>query len=200
MQEYHVTAAGRTYELDRPFLVLATQNPIELEGTYPLPEAQLSRFMFNVVMTYLSEDEEVRVVTTTTSDEMASPERILGGADILEFQRLVRQVVVSDDVARYAVRLVDASRPGRANTPEFVGQWVKWGAGLRASQALVLGGKARALMHGRYHVSVGDIRALAHPTLRHRIVTNFFAESEGVDVETVVARLLETVPEPTSGM
>ena len=200
MQEYHVTAAGHTYELERPFLVLATQNPIELEGTYPLPEAQLSRFMFNVVMSYLSEDDEVEVATTTTSDAIHTPERILDGADILAFQHLVRQVVVSDEVARYAVRLVDASRPGRAKTPNFVEQWVKWGAGLRASQALILGGKARALMRGRYHVSVGDVRALAPATLRHRIVTNFFAESEGVDVETVVARLLDTVPQPTSGM
>ena len=200
MQEYHVTSAGRTYELERPFLVLATQNPIELEGTYPLPEAQLSRFMFNVVMTYLSEDDEVQVVTTTTSDESTAPERILDGHDILEFQRLVRQVVVSDEVARYAVRLVDASRPGRAHTPDFVTRWVKWGAGLRASQALILGGKARALMHDRYHVSLADVRALAPSTLRHRIVTNFYAESEGVDADTVTERLLETVPTPTSGM
>lgn len=200
MQEYQVTAAGHQYDLDQPFLVLATQNPIELEGTYPLPEAQLSRFMFNIVMTYLSEDEEVSVVTTTTSGETHAPDRILNGADILEFQRLVRQVVVSDEVARYAVRLVSASRPGQANTPEFVTKWVKWGAGLRASQALILGGKARALMCGRYHVSVGDVRTLAPPTLRHRIVTNFFAESEGVDTDTIVGRLLETVPEPKSGM
>jgi MoxR-like ATPase len=200
MQEYHVTSAGRTYPLERPFLVLATQNPIELEGTYSLPEAQLSRFMFNVVISYLSEDDEVAVVTTTTSDASHSPDRVLDGADILAFQQLVRQVVVSDEVARYAVRLVDASRPGRANTPDFINQWVKWGAGLRASQALVLGGKARALMRGRYHVSVSDVRALAHPTLRHRIVTNFFAESEGIDVENVVTRLLDTVPRPASGM
>ena len=200
MQEYQVTAAGRLYELERPFLVLATQNPIELEGTYPLPEAQLSRFMFNVVMSYLPEDEEVRVVTSTTSDADQTPERVLDGADVLEFQRLVRQVVVSDEVARYAVRLVDASRPGRANTPDFVEQWVRWGAGLRASQALVLGGKARALMHGRYHVSVGDVRSLAHPTLRHRLVTNFFAESEGIDAEQVISRLLDAVPLPASGM
>ncbi len=200
MQEYHVTAAGRTYDLERPFLVLATQNPIELEGTYPLPEAQLSRFMFNVVVTYLSEDDEVRVVTTTTSDETTRPDRILAGDDILEFQRLVRQVVVADEVARYAVRLVDASRPGRANTPKFVREWVKWGAGIRASQALVLGGKARALMHGRYHVSINDIRALAPPTLRHRIVTNFYAESEGIDADTVIQRLVESVPAPQSGL
>ncbi|CAI8017493.1 Uncharacterized protein YeaC [Geodia barretti] len=149
-----------------------------------MQEYQLSRFMFNVVMSYLPEDDEVRVVTTTTSDEHGEPERILDGADILEFQRLVRQVVVSDEVARYAVRLVDASRPGRANTPEFVERWVRWGAGLRASQALILGGKARALMQGRYHVSVEDVRRLAPPTLRHRLVTNFFAESEGIDAET----------------
>ena len=200
MQEYHVTAAGRTYELERPFLVLATQNPIELEGTYPLPEAQLSRFMFNVVMSYLPEDDEVRVVTTTTSDDSELPERVFGGEDILAFQGLVRQVVVSDEVARYAVRLVDASRPGRANTPDFVEQWVRWGAGLRASQALILGGKARALMRGRYHVSVTDVRALAAPTLRHRLVTNFFAESEGVDAEKVIERLLDVVPSPSSGM
>ncbi len=200
MQEYQVTAAGRLYELERPFLVLATQNPIELEGTYPLPEAQLSRFMFNIVMSYLPEDEEVRVVTSTTSDASQTPERVLDGADILDFQRLVRQVVVSDEVARYAVRLVDASRPGRANTPDFVEQWVRWGAGLRASQALILGGKARALMHGRYHVSVGDVRALAQPTLRHRLVTNFFAESEGIDAERVISRLLDAVPLPASGM
>ena len=200
MQEYHVTAAGRTYDLERPFLVLATQNPIELEGTYPLPEAQLSRFMFNIVMSYLPEDDEVRVVTTTTSDADAQPERVLDGADIVAFQRLVRQVVVADEVARYAVRLVDASRPGRANTPDFVEKWVRWGAGLRASQALILGGKARALMQGRYHVSVEDVRRLAPPTLRHRLVTNFFAESEGIDADTVTARLLETVPVPASGM
>ena len=151
-------------------------------------------------MSYLPEDEEVRVVTSTTSDAGQTPERVLDGADILDFQRLVRQVVVSDEVARYAVRLVDASRPGRSNTPDFVEQWVRWGAGLRASQALVLGGKARALMHGRYHVSVGDVRALAYPTLRHRLVTNFFAESEGVDAEQVISRLLDAVPLPASGM
>ena len=200
MQEHHVTAAGRTWPLEEPFLVLATQNPIELEGTYPLPEAQLSRFMFNIVMGYLVEDDEVRVVTRTTSDDTPRIDRVLHGDDVLAFQHLVRQVVVADEVARYAVRLVDATRPGRTGTPEFVERWVKWGAGIRASQALVLGGKARALMNGRYHVSVADIRALAPPTLRHRLVTNFYAESEGVDAEAIITRLLDAVPAPASGM
>jgi MoxR-like ATPase len=200
MQERHVTAAGRTYELEPPFFVLATQNPIELEGTYPLPEAQLDRFMFNIVMTYLSEDEEVRVVTQTTGTSTLVPSRVLSGPDILEFQHLVRQVIVSEEVARYAVRLVAASRPGADGTPDFVQRWVKWGAGLRASQSLVLGGKARALMHGRYHVSLADIRALAPHVLRHRVITNFYAESEQITPDRIVERLLETVPAPRSGM
>ena len=200
MQEYHVTAAGRTYPLEPPFFVLATQNPIELEGTYPLPEAQLDRFMFNIVMTYLSEDEEVRVVTTTTGVEMAAPVRIFSGADILEIQQLVRQVIVAEDVARYAVRLVDASRPGRQSDHQFIREWVKWGAGLRASQALILAGKARALILGRYHVSVSDIQALARPVLRHRVIPNFYAESERISADNLIERLLEAVPLPKSGM
>jgi MoxR-like ATPase len=200
MQEYHVTAAGRSYQLERPFFVLATQNPIELEGTYPLPEAQLDRFMFNVVISYLSEDEEVRVVTQTTGVSEATLDRILSGADVLQFQQLVRQVIVSEDVARYAVRLVDATRPGRPNSFDFVQKWVKWGAGLRASQALILGGKARALTLGRYNVSVADIRALAPSILRHRVLTNFYAESDGITPDAIVARLLESVPAPRSGL
>lgn len=200
MQEFHVTAAGRTYPLQRPFFVLATQNPIELEGTYPLPEAQLDRFMFNVVIRYLSEDDEVRVVTRTTGDEPAALDRVLDGEEILAAQRLVRRVPVAEEVARYAVRLVDASRPGQPHSPDFVGKWVKWGASLRASQALILGGKARALMQGRYHVSVADVRALAPAVLRHRVVTNFFAESDGVTADDVVDRLLESVPAPASGL
>ena len=200
MQEYHVTASGRTYPLHRPFFVLATQNPIELEGTYPLPEAQLDRFMFNAVIRYLSEDDEVRVVTATTGDEEPTLAPVLTGEEILAAQRLVRRVPVAEEVARYAVRLVDASRPGQPHSPEFVGKWVKWGASLRASQALVLGGKARALIHGRYHVSVNDVRALAPAILRHRIITNFYAESDGADADTVITRLLETVPKPASGM
>src|SRR5215831_16840521 len=200
MQEYHVTAAGRTYFLEPPFFVLATQNPIELEGTYPLPEAQLDRFMFNIVISYLSEDDEVAVVTRTTGSRRLEPERVLNGAAVLQFQELTRQVVIAEEIARYTVRLVDASRPGRPNTPEFVEKWVKWGAGLRGSQALVRGAKARALMHGRYHVSLKDIQALAKPILRHRVMTNFYAESERVNSDTVIERLLDTVPPPKSNM
>jgi MoxR-like ATPase len=199
MQEYHVTAAGRTYPLERPFFVLATQNPVELEGTYPLPEAQLDRFMFNVTMTYLSETDEVKVVTDTTGVETPAPARVLSGPDILEFQRLVRQVIVADEVARYAVRISAASRPGD-QAPEFVNKWVKWGAGLRASQALILGSKARALMHGRYHVALNDIRALALPILRHRLIPNFYAESERVTSDRLIAMLLDAVPPPASGL
>jgi MoxR-like ATPase len=200
MQESHVTAAGRTYPLDQPFFVLATQNPIELEGTYPLPEAQLDRFMFNVVITYLTEDEEVRVVTQTTGTDRPALERVLSGSDILQFQELARQVVIAEEIARYAVRLVHASRPGQPGAPDFIEKWVKWGAGLRASQALVRGGKARALMHGRYHVSIKDIQMLAKPILRHRVMTNFYAESERVTSDVIVERLIETVPVPKSGM
>ncbi len=200
MQEYHVTAAGRTYQLERPFFVLATQNPIELEGTYPLPEAQLDRFMFNIVMTYLPEADEVRVVTETTGVTQPAVDRVLGGPDILEFQQMVRQVIVADEIARYTVRLVAASRPGQEGAPDFIEKYVKWGAGLRASQALILGAKARALMHGRHHVSVKDIQALAAPILRHRVITNFYAESERINSDGIVARLLEKVPVPKSGL
>ncbi|MGE3273819.1 MAG: AAA family ATPase [Vicinamibacterales bacterium] len=200
MQEYHVTAAGHTYELERPFFVLATQNPIELEGTYPLPEAQLDRFMFNIVMTYLSEDEEVRVVTDTTGAARPKPERVLDGADILAFQDFVRQVIVAEEVARYAVRLADSSRPGRGANLAFVDKYVKWGAGLRGSQALILGSKARALIHGRHHVSVKDIQALAKPILRHRVIPNFYAEAEGVNADRIIEQLLDAVPAPASGL
>ncbi len=200
MQEYHVTAAGRTYPLERPFFVLATQNPIELEGTYPLPEAQLDRFMFNVVIRYLSEDDEVTVVTQTTGADRPTPDRVLNGADVLQFQELARQVVIAEDIARYTVRLVSASRPGASGAPDYVDKWVKWGSGLRGSQALVRGAKARALMHGRYHVSIKDIQALAKPILRHRVMTNFYAESERINSDAIIDRLLDTVPVPKSGM
>jgi MoxR-like ATPase len=200
MQEYHVTAAGRTYALERPFFVLATQNPIELEGTYPLPEAQLDRFMFNVVIRYLSEDDEVTVVTQTTGADRPLPQRVLSGVDVLQFQDLARQVVIAEEVARYVVRLVSASRPGVAGAPDYIDKWVKWGSGLRGSQALVRGAKARALMHGRYHVSIKDVQALAKPILRHRVMTNFYAESERITPDAIIDRLLESVPLPRSGM
>ncbi len=200
MQEYHVTAAGRTYQLERPFFVLATQNPIELEGTYPLPEAQLDRFLFNVVMTYLSEDDEVQVVTDTTSTRRPEPARVLSGADILQIQDYVRQVLVAEEVVRYAVRLADSSRPGRGAKLDFIEKWVKWGAGLRASHALVIGAKARALLHGRHHVSVKDIQALAKPIFRHRVLPNFYAEAEGITSDRIVEQLLDAVPVPVSGL
>lgn len=196
MQEHRITAGSKTYQLDEPFFVLATQNPIELEGTYPLPEAQLDRFMFNVVMDYLPEDEEVAVVTSTTSNYKAEFERVVSGEDIIEFQKIIRNVAIAEDVARYAVRLVAASRPSKPQTPDFIKKWVNWGAGLRASQYLILGGKARALMNGRFNVSIVDIQALARPVLRHRILTNFYAESEKIRPENIISMLLETIEPP----
>ncbi len=196
MQEHRVTTGGKTYLLEQPFFVLATQNPIELEGTYPLPEAQLDRFMFNVVMDYLPEDEEVKVVTSTTSNYGPDLSRIVTGKDIIEFHRLIRNVPVAEDVARYAVRLVAASRPTSETAPDFVKKWVSWGAGLRASQYIILGSKARALMQGRFNVSLVDIQALARPVLRHRILTNFYAESEKIKSEHIIDKLLETIPKP----
>ena len=200
MQEGNVTVQGTTYNLPRPFYVLATQNPIEMEGTYPLPEAQLDRFMFNIHIGYLSEDDEVEVVNQTTSVQDFSFSRNVTGADILNFQRLVRRVPAAESVTRYAVRLVGASRPVTPTAPDYIKRWVNWGASLRASQFLILGGKARAVMSGRYNVSVEDVRALAYPILRHRILLNFHAESERVKPDDVIRRLIETVPEPKSGL
>ncbi len=200
MEELQVTVQGNTYTMDRPFFVLATQNPIELEGTYPLPEAQLDRFMFNIVIEYLSEAEELQVVNATTTGRDVTLSRTVTGTDILEFQKLVRRVPVPDSVARYTVALVRASRPGPNGSLEFIREWVNWGASLRASQYLVLGGKARALLNGRFNVAVEDIQALAYPVLRHRILTNFHAESQKVTTEEIIRRLLETVPVPTSGL
>jgi MoxR-like ATPase len=196
MQEHQVTAAGVRYPLEEPFFVLATQNPIEMEGTYPLPEAQLDRFMFNVVVDYLPENDEVEVVKRTTGGKPKPIQPLFTGEDILRFHEVVRKVPVAEDVVRYAVRLAAASRPGQPATPDFVKQHVAWGAGLRAAQFLVLGGKARALLAGRAHVSADDIKALALPTFRHRILVNYRAEAEGVTVETVIQRLLETVKRP----
>ena len=200
MEEQQVTTAGVTYELDQPFFVLATQNPIELEGTYPLPEAQLDRFMFKIVIDYLPEEQEIKVVDNTTRVIDNTLNNVLTGQDIIDFQRIVRQVPAAEAVTRYAVRLVGTSRPGNAKAPDFIKEWVSWGAGLRASQNLLLGGKARALLHGRYNVSYGDIRALAYPVLRHRILLNFHAEAERVTTTQVIDRLLEVVPEPASGI
>jgi MoxR-like ATPase len=199
MQEHRVTVQGQTYTLDEPFFVFATQNPIELEGTYPLPEAQLDRFMFEIVIDYLSENQEVEVVLSTTSVQKADFRHAVTGADIAGFQQLVRRVPVADAVARYAVNIARTSRPG-PGAPEFVKQWVSYGASVRAPQHLVLGGKARALMQGRYHVSFDDIRALAKPVLRHRVLLNFHAESERVTTDQVIDKLLEAVPLPRSGM
>ncbi len=192
MQEHHVTAAGVGYELHEPFFVFATQNPIEMEGTYPLPEAQLDRFMFNVVIDYLPEDQEVAVVAQTTSRQPAPINALFNGEDVLRFHDIVRKVPIAEDVVRYAVRLAAASRPHQNGSPDFVNEWISWGAGTRAGQFLVLGAKARALLHGRAHVTVEDIQTLAYPTLRHRILLNYRAEAEGVTVESVVKRLLET--------
>jgi len=193
MQEKQVTAGGQTYDLALPFFVLATQNPIELEGTYPLPEAQLDRFMYNVFVDYPTEAEEERIVATTTSAYEAKLERVLGAADILALQKLVRRVPVAEHVVRYAVRVARATR-GREGAPEFVKQWVSWGAGPRASQYLVLGAKTRAVLHGRFAPGIEDVRAVAPAVLRHRIVTNFSAEAEGVKPDRIINDLLKSVP------
>jgi MoxR-like ATPase len=200
MQEHRVTIQGRTYKLDEPFYVFATQNPIELEGTYPLPEAQLDRFMFHIVIEHPPEDEEFEVVRTTTAIQDPKFERTVTGEDLIAFQRLVRRVPVAEPVMRYALNLVRASRPKNPSCPENVKKWVAFGGSVRAAQYLVLGAKARALTSGRYHVSFDDIRAMAHPVLRHRVLTNFHAQSEGVTTDTLIDRLLESVSVPRSGM
>jgi MoxR-like ATPase len=195
MQEHQVTAAGVRYTLDEPFFVLATQNPIEMEGTYPLPEAQLDRFMFNVIVDYLPEDDEVAVVRQTTSRKTEPIEPLFGGDDVLKFHDVVRRVPAAEDLVRYAVRIAAASRPG-PKAPGFVNDWVSWGAGLRAAQSLILGAKARALLSGRFHANPDDVRALVHPTLRHRILLGYRAEADGVTVDAVIDRLLEHVKGP----
>ena len=200
MQEHRVTVQGRTYTLDEPFYVFATQNPIELEGTYPLPEAQLDRFMFHIVIEHPPYDEEMTVIRQTTAIQNPQFERPVSGEDLVAFQRLVRKVPVAEPVLRYALDIVRASRPKSKDSAEFVNKWVAFGGSVRAAQYLVLGGKARALTSGRYHVSFEDIRALAHPVLRHRVLTNFHAQSEGVTSDMIVDKLLELVPAPKSGM
>lgn len=200
MEERQVTAAGVTHPMAAPFFVLATQNPIELEGTYPLPEAQLDRFMFKIELGYLTEEDEVKVVSTTTQTNDTALSHPLSGEDILEFQRIARQVPAAEAVIQYAVRLVHASRPQTENSPQFIKDWVSWGAGIRASQNLILAGKVRALLLGRYNVSYGDVRALAPSVLRHRILLNFHAEAERITTDDVIQRLLDEVPEPASNL
>jgi MoxR-like ATPase len=200
MQERCVTVQGRTYELAPPFFVFATQNPIELEGTYPLPEAQLDRFMFEIVLDYLPEEDEVAVVRSTTSVPLEAVNPVVARAEILAFQRVVRRVPVADAVTRYAVRLVRLSRPGEQGAPDFIRQWVSYGASVRAAQALILGAKARALLQGRTHVSFDDVRALALPVLRHRVLLNFQAQSERVTTDALIGKLLRAVPLPHSAL
>jgi MoxR-like ATPase len=196
MQEHQVTAAGVRHALPEPFFVLATQNPIEMEGTYPLPEAQLDRFMFNVVMDYLPEDDEVRVISQTTGGKPAAIEPLFTGEDVLRFHQLVRAVPIADDMVRYAVRIAAASRPRQTGTPDFINDWVSWGAGTRAAQFLVLGAKARTLLQGRAHVTAEDIQALVAPVLRHRVLLNYRAEADGMRVDEVIRRLVAAVPVP----
>jgi MoxR-like ATPase len=196
MQEHHVTAGAHTYHLPEPFFVLATQNPIEQEGTYPLPEAQLDRFMFNIIVGYPSRAEELEIMKRTTSTARPRLDALLTGEQILKLQDVVRQVVVADHVFAYAADLVRATRPREPNVPKFVPELVAWGAGPRASQYLILGGKARAILHGRLHVTTDDIKAVAYPVLRHRLVTTFNADAEGVTTDTIISRLLQAIPLP----
>jgi len=195
MQEHEVSAGGVTYPLEEPFFVLATQNPIEHEGTYPLPEAQLDRFMFDLWMNYPTEEQEVKIVQATTGAEEPEMKPIVHGKTILDLQRLVRRVPVSDHVVQYAVNLVRKTRPNSPSAPAFVKEWVNWGAGPRASQYLILGAKSRCALDGRPTPDIEDVRAVAVPVLRHRIITNFNAEAEGVTALEIVKKLLEEMPE-----
>jgi MoxR-like ATPase len=196
MQEYHVTAGGSRYDLELPFFVLATQNPIEQEGTYPLPEAQLDRFMFMVMVDYPSLDEERLIAKTTTMELKAEPEQVLLAEDILALQRIIRKIPVSQHVVDYAVNLTRATRPDDPTATDFVKNYLTWGAGPRAAQYLILGAKSRALLHGRFNVSCEDVRAVAHPVMRHRIFTNFNADAEGVTPDQLIDMLLRAVLEP----
>ncbi|WP_347242949.1 MoxR family ATPase [Thermogutta sp.] len=199
MQEYEVTVGGKTYPLEQPFFVMATQNPIEQEGTYPLPEAQLDRFMLSINITYPTRAEEREIVMATTQTVRYEIQPVLTGRDILWIQQLVRQVPASQHMVDYAVDLVRATRPKDPPSPEFVKKWLAWGAGPRAAQNLILTAKARAILHGRFAVTADDIRAMAFPVLRHRIFTNFNADAEGVDVDQIIEKILEVIPEPSYG-
>ena len=190
MQEHKVTAAGNTYELEEPFFVLATQNPIEQEGTYPLPEAQLDRFMFNILIDYPSRKDEVSIVQTTTGVTDTSLNKVISREEILEYQGLVRRVPVAENVIEYAVDLVNATRPGE-NSKDFINEWIDWGAGPRASQYLILGAKAKAVLNSRPTAEIDDVKALALPVLRHRVLPNFNAEAEGMKVNDILKKLIE---------
>jgi len=198
MQEHQVTAAGFPHKLPRPFFVLATQNPIEQEGTYPLPEAQLDRFIFKILVGYPSEEEEFQIVKMTTSPMVGELERTLNARELIALQEIVLRVPCADHVARYAMRLARATRVGTAEVPDFIREYVAWGAGPRATQNLVLAAKARAILHGRYHVSTDDIVRVAHPVLRHRVLMNFNAEADGVRSDHIVDRLLKAIPPDTA--
>jgi len=199
MQELSCTVRGNHYPLPLPFFVLATQNPIELEGTYPLPEAQLDRFLFNTLLDYLSPEDEAKVIDLTTTTRVPKVEAVTNAEEILEFQGLVRMVPIADSLARYVVSLVRATRPKSGAAPEFVKKYVNYGASVRAAQFIVLAAKARALAHRRYHVTYEDVRALATPVLRHRILLNFHAESDRIDSDEILHRLLEQMPPPAGG-
>ncbi len=196
MQEHHVTSGGRTYDLPKPFFVLATQNPIEQEGTYPLPEAQLDRFMFMISVGYPKADEELAIMRATTSAVKTTVSQTLSAEDILRLQETVRRIPVGEHIFKYAMSLSRATRPNELEAPDFVKEYVGWGAGPRASQYLILGAKARAALYGRLHVTVEDVVKIATPVLRHRIITNFNAEAEGMNPDKIVQKLLETTPKP----
>ncbi len=196
MGEGHVTAGGETRFLPQPFYVLATQNPIELEGTYPIPEASLDRFLLNIVLDYLPMNLEEQMVATTTSPKQNEPKPVFSGEEIIELQNLVREVAVSSDMISYAVRIVNSTRPNSEIAPEFIRENIKWGAGSRASQALIMTAKARALLYGRYHVAQDDIQALALPVLRHRVITNFHAEAEGISSDKLISKILDQITLP----
>lgn len=199
MQEYKVSVGGKTYDLDLPFFVLATQNPIEFEGTYPLPEAQLDRFMFNIQVDYPKPEEEIEIVLSTTSAREPLLKTVMSGSDVLKIQDIVRKVPAAEHIVRYAVELVRSTRPNDASCPDSIKKWVSWGAGPRASQYLVLGAKARAVIQGRYHISCEDIKAVAKPVLRHRVLTSFTAEADGITSLNIIDELLKLVkvPEPS---
>jgi MoxR-like ATPase len=194
MQEKRVSSGGEEYKLDAPFFVLATQNPIEQEGTYPLPEAQLDRFLFNIMVKYPSQREELDIMRSVTSDDEPVTHQVVDGPSILEFQHVVRRIPVADPIFEYAARIVRATRPTEPDAPEFVRKLMSWGAGPRASLNLIVAGKARAALRGRCHVSEDDIRAVAPPILRHRIIPNFAARSEGMTPDSLIAKLLDTIP------